>query len=276
MDLPGVYCIMMRDSIISYYAAMDFSYLVAACFFVVGLCFGSFATLVVARLPEGRPILLGRSRCVACHTPLPPSALVPFFSWLVLRKCRSCGVRIPAFYPLVELVAGVVFVVAYAAMGMTWAALVLALISLLFLVITLIDLKHYIIPDKLQIIVFPLSVVLAWLMGRQPQDIALGALFMLLLGFGLRYFMFWWKRKEALGLGDVKFLPSVGVLLPLPSIVAFLLLSGIFAAVTGLIWRLLKKGSLFPFGPALVISLWVCLIFNEQVAHWHEHLALAF
>ncbi len=50
------------------------------------------------------------SHCPACGTPLGPVDLVPVLSWVVLRgRCRHCGARISARYPLIELAVGVVF-----------------------------------------------------------------------------------------------------------------------------------------------------------------------
>jgi leader peptidase (prepilin peptidase)/N-methyltransferase len=51
-----------------------------------------------------------RSRCTACNHVLGVPDLVPVFSWLALRgKCRHCGTRIPARYPLIELGFGLAF-----------------------------------------------------------------------------------------------------------------------------------------------------------------------
>jgi prepilin signal peptidase PulO-like enzyme (type II secretory pathway) len=58
----------------------------------------------------------------------------------------------------------------------------------------------------------------------------------------------------------VKFFAVAGLwLTPLPMVV-FLFLSGLFGVVFGLLWRLLGKGEYFPFGPALAVSLMVCVL----------------
>ncbi len=67
---------------------------------------GSFLGLLIARLPVGGAVVLGRSACLACRHPLGPADLVPILSWLLRRgRCRHCGVAISALYPLVELAA---------------------------------------------------------------------------------------------------------------------------------------------------------------------------
>ncbi len=50
-----------------------------------------------------------RSMCPACKTTLTGRDLVPVLSWVLTRgRCRHCGVRVPARYPLLELFAGFV------------------------------------------------------------------------------------------------------------------------------------------------------------------------
>src|SRR5262249_62031176 len=53
---------------------------------------GSFLGVVITRLPEGRPVIWGRSACKACGGTLAARDLVPLLSWLLLRgRCRRCG-----------------------------------------------------------------------------------------------------------------------------------------------------------------------------------------
>ncbi len=75
--------------------------------FALGLAVGSFANVVIARVPKGESILHPPSHCPSCGAPVRPRDNVPVVSWLVLRgRCRDCGWRIPARYPLVELAGG--------------------------------------------------------------------------------------------------------------------------------------------------------------------------
>ena len=89
--------------------------------FALGLAVGSFANVVIARVPKGESILHPPSHCPSCGAPVRPRDNVPVLSWLVLRgRCRDCGWRIPARYPLVELAGGL--------LALAIAALVLALV----------------------------------------------------------------------------------------------------------------------------------------------------
>jgi len=78
--------------------------------FVVGLAIGSFLNVAIARVPRGESLVHPGSHCPSCGAPIRPRDNIPVVSWLVLRgRCRACGWRIPARYPLVELGTGLLF-----------------------------------------------------------------------------------------------------------------------------------------------------------------------
>jgi len=78
----------------------------------VGGCVGSFMNVVVLRMPAGISIARTGSRCPRCLHAIRWYDNVPLVSWLVLRgRCRDCGVRISLRYPLVELLASILFLV---------------------------------------------------------------------------------------------------------------------------------------------------------------------
>jgi len=76
-------------------------------FFILGLFLGSFLNVVAERAARGEKWALSRSKCDSCEHVLAWCDLIPLVSWLVLRgRCRYCGNRIPARYPLSELAFG--------------------------------------------------------------------------------------------------------------------------------------------------------------------------
>lgn len=84
----------------------------AGLFFVLGVCFGSFVTALLYRLPRRLNWTSDRSRCTSCHHALGVKDLVPVLSWLMAGgKCRYCKAKISARYPLIEIAVGVVFAV---------------------------------------------------------------------------------------------------------------------------------------------------------------------
>ncbi len=77
---------------------------------VVGLCVGSFLTVVTSRVPTGGSILSPPSACPGCGVPIRWYDNVPVVSWIALRgRCRHCRTAIPLRYPALELGVGTVF-----------------------------------------------------------------------------------------------------------------------------------------------------------------------
>ncbi|HEX4652303.1 MAG TPA: prepilin peptidase, partial [Granulicella sp.] len=80
--------------------------------FLLGLLFGSFLNVCIARIPQGESIVAPRSRCPHCRALIRWYDNIPLLSWLVLnRRCRDCRQPIPARYPLVELATGMWFAI---------------------------------------------------------------------------------------------------------------------------------------------------------------------
>jgi leader peptidase (prepilin peptidase)/N-methyltransferase len=79
--------------------------------FVLGLLFGSFLNVCIARLPQHESIVKPRSRCPQCGAAIRWYDNIPLLSWVLLRgRCRDYGCSISIQYPLVELAVGLWFV----------------------------------------------------------------------------------------------------------------------------------------------------------------------
>jgi leader peptidase (prepilin peptidase)/N-methyltransferase len=127
----------------------------------LGLAFGSFANVVIHRLPRGESVVRPASRCPGCGKPIRGSDNIPVFGWiLLLGRARCCGIRISPRYPLVEALGGLA---GWAVLEMRVATLPpdtvwwkgLVLFALYFALVlglicaALIDLDHMILPDSI-------------------------------------------------------------------------------------------------------------------------------
>ena len=80
--------------------------------FIIGSLFGSFYTLAVYRIPKRQDILLKHSYCPNCNHKLGLLDLFPIFSYIFLGgKCRYCKDKIRPRYLILEVLAGMLFVV---------------------------------------------------------------------------------------------------------------------------------------------------------------------
>lgn len=112
----------------------------------VGLCLGSFITMLSYRLPRRISLLKPlTSFCPNCKTNLKARDLVPLYSWLKLQgMCRYCETPIGLRYLIIEIVTAALT----AAVFILWfpepalAVAVLAIITIVTLTVILLERKR--------------------------------------------------------------------------------------------------------------------------------------
>lgn len=79
--------------------------------FIIGSLFGSFYTLAIYRIPKRQDITHTHSYCPNCNHKLGFWDLIPILSYTFLRgKCRYCKQKIRPRYVIIEILAGLLFV----------------------------------------------------------------------------------------------------------------------------------------------------------------------
>lgn len=223
----------------------------------------------------------GRSMCSRCHHPLAPRDLAPLFSWVWLKgKCRYCAQPIEDT-PWLEFGLPVAFVASYAfwPMALSGYGLLSFLFWLVFLVafaaLTVYDLRWYLLPDR---IVWPL-VALAVLQvliyaavfdGGVPAIVS--AMWGVAMASGIFYVLYRVSDGNWIGGGDVKLGIVLGLLVggPLQGVLLIFIASllGTFASLPMLLNRKLRRTSIIPFGPFLMLAAWILVVFGDRLASW--------
>jgi prepilin signal peptidase PulO-like enzyme (type II secretory pathway) len=228
----------------------------------LGLCFGSFNTLLAYRLPLGKPIVVARSACPACRKPLGARDLVPLFSWLAAcGACRQCKSSIHYRYPCTELVTAATFFIAYAFHGFSVDALLIALLGSHIIALCIIDFEHRIIPDTLQLVMGGIGILYTLNGHLHVADMLAGMAIGAGAGFFLQKGYKFLKGYDGLGTGDVKFMGVAGIWLGVTPLLPFFFYAGVLGVMSALLWRSLTRDPYFPFGPALAISLFLLVIY---------------
>ncbi len=248
-------------------------------FFTLGSILGSFANVVILRMPRGESVVLPRSHCPQCQKPVRPYDNIPILSWFVLRgRCRDCGKRISFRYPLVELVMATLFVVCYHYIGMSWTLLEYLLFIFPAVICAFIDIDHMILPDQ-----FTLSGIVIGLIGAflNPHREFLDALFGVLMGggflWGMAYVYYLMTKQEGMGGGDIKLLAWIGALLGWKAIPFVILTSAIVGSIVGLTLARKQQAGLktvIPFGPYLIMGALFYMFGGETIALWYLDLFL--
>ncbi len=243
-------------------------------FFFFGAIFGSFANVIILRLPKGESVVTPRSRCPGCSRQISWSDNIPILSWLLLKgKCRHCQMPISVRYPLVELLMGVVFVLAYHFIGWQWYLLEALILLFGLVTVSFIDIDHFLLPD-----VFTLSGIVIGLMGAlvNPDRSFLDAALGVFLGGGflwaIAYFYFVFRKQEGMGGGDIKLLAWIGAVLGWKAIPFIIISASLIGTVGGLVAALRGNQGMkavIPFGPYLALGAVLFLFGGETIGHWY-------
>jgi leader peptidase (prepilin peptidase)/N-methyltransferase len=233
--------------------------------FWLGACLGSFANVLVFRLPKEISIVWPPSACPSCKARIAWYDNIPVLGWVWLRgKCRRCRRPISPRYPAVELFMGAAAVALWqrwSDASPAWAALS-ALAACVLVAVTLIDWDTFLIPDELSLGLLAVGLAVAPLnplyWGFPAWQGWLLALRGAAAGFAMCYAVAWAGElifgQEAMGGGDIKLLAAVGAWSGGVGAFDCLMLGSVIGSVYGLGLMLrgrAKRSDPIPFGPFL-------------------------
>lgn len=234
---------------------------------LLGLSLGSFMSVLVFRLDTKKGIISGRSECARCLTKLKWRDLIPLLSFLTIKgKCRYCKNKISRLYPIMELAAAGSFVLYFWAHPSFGPETLYGLAMIfIFLTLTFFDYLYYILPDKVILTGFGISVLYSVIIR---QEFFVNSL---LTGFGLAAFfaiIYIVSRGEWIGFGDVKLVFLIGLTLGYP-LVFFTVVSAVWvAALWGIGLIMFKKATLktaLPFGSFLSAAAVLSIVFKNAI-----------
>jgi leader peptidase (prepilin peptidase)/N-methyltransferase len=273
----------------------DSQFILAAA--AVGLAIGSFLNVVIHRLPrmmenewraqcaelEGREppesarynLLVPRSRCPSCETPIRARDNIPVLSWLLLRgRCAVCQARISPRYPIVEaLTAGLSALVAWK-FGFGWTAGCALVLTWTLIALVFIDADTTLLPDDLTLPLLWLGLLvnlLGYVPGVTLRDAVLGAV----AGYLVLWTIYWAFKlatgKEGMGYGDFKLLAALGAWMGWKALLPIVLLSSAVGAVVGIALIVLARRGRevpIPFGPYLATAGFIVFIVGPHASDW--------
>ena len=242
-----------------------------------GLLFGSFANVLIFRLPRGEEVVKTPSHCMACGHRLRWYELIPVFSWLIQAgKCRACKARISPVYPIVECVNAALWAVCALRFGLNWYLPVALALSTGLLALSVIDWRTQEIPDDFPIFFLVVGVLwnvyaLAAGKGVLRQNVigffAASAILLLLL----------FVSRGGMGGGDIKLMAVCGLILGWQQILLALGLASVVGTLIMLPLHIIQKKQRrepIPFGPFLAAGVWLAMCFGGEMIRWYLHLVL--
>lgn len=124
-----------------------------------------------------------------------------------------------------------------------------------------VDYKHQIIPNRLNLTMFEIGLILTFIYGIVNINIAKDMLFGMLVGGGIFLAITLLggliAGKEAMGFGDVKLMGALGLYFGLSGIIVISLIAFLLGAIISVILlatKIKKTDEYIPFGPFIVIA----------------------
>jgi leader peptidase (prepilin peptidase)/N-methyltransferase len=251
--------------------------------FIFGTIIGSFLNVCIYRLPREESIVYPGSHCISCNEPISFYNNIPILSYLFLKgKCSKCNSKISLRYPLVEIITGLLFLATVWSFGLSIETFFYLIFISSLIAITFIDFKHMIIPN---VITYP-GIIVGILYNTLRTDWnyslelignfnlamqnffsllsevpLLDSIFGVVLGGGLLLLVAYSyeviKKRQGMGMGDVKLLAMIGAFFGWEGVLFVIFLASILGSVIGISIIIAKKGDLkyaLPFGPFLSMA----------------------
>ncbi|MBW4052880.1 MAG: prepilin peptidase [Proteobacteria bacterium] len=274
---------------------------------VLGLIVGSFLNVVIHRVPimmerqwreecaelahpdlaatipanaaakERYDLVVPRSACPACKTPITALQNVPLLSYLFLRgRCAKCGVHISIRYPLVEALTGILSGAVAWKLGFAWPAAAGLVLTWFLVALAFIDIDTQFLPDSLTLPLLWLGLLLSLLApapGGAPVPVdmrssIIGAIAGYLSLWSVYHLFRLLTAKEGMGFGDFKLLAALGAWLGWQMLLPLVLVAAAVGAVVGIALLSLRgqnRSTPIAFGPFLAAAGWLMLMFGHEL-----------
>lgn len=230
---------------------------------VFGALWGSFANVVIIRVPREESVLRPASHCMTCHEKVRFYDNIPIFSYLFLRgRCRFCHARFSPKYMVVELSMALLSI---GVMQMTllnepssflaglsayfvWFAFIWALLTA-----GIIDLDTFLLPDVITLPGIVIGIAANTFLFKtgwiDPLTSAMGSY----AGLSL-LFVHGYKRltgRQGMGAGDPKLLAMIGAFLMLKGALFALFAAALQGLVVGTVLVIVRRKMGGPTPPVL-------------------------
>ena len=251
--------------------------------FIFGTFVGSFLNVIVDRTNAKEAFLFGRSHCDYCKKQLKVIDLIPVLSFVLLNaKCRYCQKKLNIYYPITEILTGLIFTlsaikafnhvqISEFAISDVFLILLLFYISSVLIIIFFTDMKFGLIP--FWAVASGIVVILLIHLFFPISENSLNNYFLSAIGVFMGFLLIFLITKgHGMGFGDVVYVLFMGLLLGFPLVILGLYIAFLSGALISLILVALKrkklKGDSIPFGPFLILGTWIAFYWGDIVMEY--------
>ncbi len=240
---------------------------------LLGLWCGWFLDWIISQIPR-EDAWHGPSRCPSCGASRHGwRGWFPIFRHLGVATCPDCHTAYGRRGLILELVTAVAFLVTVQAFGSDWKTLWFLMTILVLIPVATIDQEFHVIPDSF-LLAGLIPVAGLWITTARSDIIGHiiggGALSLGLLAISV--IGRWIYKQDVMGLGDVKFVGWMGLILGWKIGIVALGLGFLLATVVFLILMVLGKVRFkqqVPFGPFLVGGMYLGMLIGRPLLDWY-------
>jgi leader peptidase (prepilin peptidase)/N-methyltransferase len=236
---------------------------------------------VQAAPPRRYNLVVPRSACPKCGALITAAQNVPVVSYLLLNgKCASCGVKISARYPFVELGTAILSALVAWKFGFVWYTAAALLLTWVLIALSGIDIDHQLLPDNMTLPLLWLGLLLSLAPGSaaiglpvDPRSSIIGAAAGYLSLWSVYHLFRLLTGKEGMGYGDFKLLAAIGAWLGWQLLPVVILLSAVVGSIVGL--ALIAFGgrssqTAIPFGPYLAAAGLIAMLWGDRLIQLYQ------
>ena len=227
-------------------------------------------------------LIVPRSACPKCGTLITASQNIPVVSWLLLRgRCASCRAKIPARYPIIELVTAILSALVAWRFGFVWYTGAALAFTWALIAASAIDFDHQLLPDNITLPLLWAGLLLT--LGPRvaepglpvdPRSAIIGAAAGYLSLWSIYHVFRLVTGKEGMGYGDFKLLAAFGAWFGWQMLLPIVLLSALAGSIVGLVlivFRGRDHNIPMPYGPFLAAAGWIVLMWGDELVGTYLH-----
>ena len=239
--------------------------------FLYGIVIGSFLNVVILRVPKGESLITKRSHCTSCSHVLHWYDLFPLFSYIFLKgRCRYCGAKISAQYPIIEASNGILWVLMFLICGFSLDTVLGCFVVSACLALSVIDARTHEIPVGINIFIAVCGIAKLVLHVREWPGYLPEYLFGAVSVSLLLLIIFLVSQGRAIGGGDIKLMAAAGLFLGLRLTIVAFLLGCLYGSVIHIArMKISKKDHVLAMGPYLSAGILSAMWFGKWIVDWY-------
>lgn len=251
--------------------------IIAIYIFIIGTIMGSFFNVVAHRLSNNESIIKPSSHCESCQHLLKWYELIPIISFLIQGgRCRQCHTKLSWWYPLIEIITGLLYLFSYLYFGLSYEFFIALVIASILVITCITDFNYLLILDEPLIVGSIIIIIIKFLQGG-----IIDTLIAILSGLFLFFFMLMVKilgdkafKRESLGGGDIKLSFFIGLSLGYKLAFVNLVLASFLTLPVAFYYLIKYRDREVPFGPFLIISNFIIFVFASPILEFIDYLIM--